>query len=173
MAGRAKGRKQRAPAVIISSSQRAVRVPRKKITRLIRHVARAEGARIGEIDLAVVGCREMAALNRRWLRKAGATDVLCFDLSDSRRRGGISAQLVVCGDVAAEQGRARGTGPQRELLLYVVHGLLHLMGYDDASIRGAAKMRAREEELLEGFLARRKRRRASDRGTKRSRRSRR
>ena len=143
------------PAVAISSSQRAVRVPRKRVVELVSFVAAAEGVRLSDIDVAVVGRTRMAALSRRWLARAVATDVLCFDLSDARRRG-VSAQLVICGDVAAEQGRLRGTGPQRELMLYVVHGLLHLVGYEDSSARGAAKMHAREEELLEAFLARRR-----------------
>ncbi|MFA6132888.1 MAG: rRNA maturation RNase YbeY [Phycisphaerae bacterium] len=139
------------PKVAISSSQKAIRVPRKKIAELVAFVARAEGARIAEIDLAVVASSEISSLNRRFLSHAGPTDVLSFDISESGR-GGISAQLVVCGDVAAQQARARRLPAQRELLLYVTHGLLHLMGYEDSSIRGAAKMHAREEELLEGFL---------------------
>jgi probable rRNA maturation factor len=62
-------------------------------------------------------------------------------------------QLVVCGDVAVEQARLRGLKPQHELMLYVIHGLLHMMGYEDTSIRGGAKMHAREDELLKEFLA--------------------
>jgi len=142
------------PKVLISSTQRAVRVPRKKLSELVAFVARREGLRVAEVDLAIVASREMAGLNRRYLARAGATDVLSFDLSEAPR-GGLSAQVVVCGDVAAAQAAARGLAVQRELMLYVVHGLLHLMGYEDASIRGAAKMHAREEELLEAFLSRR------------------
>jgi probable rRNA maturation factor len=135
-----------------------MRVPRKKLAELVSFVAAAEGTTLGQIDIGVVGRRQMAQLNRHWLGRAGTTDVLCFDLSDAHSRG-ISAQLVVCGHVAAERGGRSGTGPQRELMLYVVHGLLHLMGYDDRSVRGAAKMRAREEELVGGFVARRSQRR--------------
>ena len=121
-------------------------------------MAKQQGAAISDVDLAVVSRSEIAALNRRWAGRTGPTDVVSFDLSDARTRG-ISAQLVVCGDIAAEQGRARGCGVQRELMRYVVHGLLHLMGYDDGPIRAAAKMHAREDELLAEFLAKRSRRR--------------
>ncbi len=139
------------PKVLISSTQRAVRLPRGKIAELIDFVARREGVRVAEVDLAVVAGGEMAGLNRRYLQRGGTTDVLSFDLSEAGR-GGLSAQLVVCGDVAAAQAAARGLPPQRELMLYVVHGLLHLMGYEDESVRGAAKMHARQEELLADFL---------------------
>jgi probable rRNA maturation factor len=137
--------------VLISSTQRAVRIDRDRLARLLRFVARAEGQRLGQIDLAVVGKDEITAHNHRWLRHAGATDVLSFDLSEAG--GGLSGQLIVCGEVAAEQARLRGLHAQQELMLYVVHGLLHLCGYDDQTVRGAAKMHAREEELLREFLS--------------------
>lgn len=141
----------------ICSSQKAVRVPRKKLAELIAFVARRQGAELVEVDLAVVGREEIAALNRRWLRRSGPTDVLSFDLSE-RNAAGLSAQIIVCGDVAAERAARRGAGVQRELMLYVVHGLLHLMGCDDTTARSAEKMHAREEELIEAFARARKRR---------------
>jgi probable rRNA maturation factor len=140
------------PNVLISSTQRAVRVDRPRMARLLRFVAREEGQRLGQIDLAVVGKDEIASHNDRWLRHAGATDVLSFDLSEGG--GGVSGQLIVCGEIAAEQARLRGLPAQEELMLYVVHGLLHLCGYDDLAVRAAARMHAREEELLREFLAR-------------------
>ena len=131
-----------------------MRVPRKRLAELMKFVAEREGTRLAEVDLAVVGSDEIASLNRGYLRHAGPTDVLSFDLSDSSACG-ICVQLVVCGDVALEQARARGLSPQRELMLYVVHGLLHVMGYDDATVRGAARMRARQDELLDELVKRR------------------
>jgi len=162
--------RNRKAGVLISNSQRAVRVDRERLACLVRFVARAEGHRLGQLDLAVVGKGEIAGLNRRWLAHGGATDVLSFDLSEAGASparggrghakrgarpgagGGICAQLVVCGEVAREQARLRGLPAQRELMLYVVHGLLHLMDYEDETIHGAAKMHAREEELLRAFL---------------------
>ncbi len=145
-AGRAK------PKVAIWSSQKALRVPRKKIAELVAFIAAREGVSISDVDVAVVGVRRMIALNRRYLGIAATTDVLSFNLSQGRRRP-ISAQVVVCGPVAARQARRGRLGVQRELLLYVAHGLLHLMGYDDKAPSSRAKMSARQEELLEEFLS--------------------
>lgn len=128
-----------------------MRVPRKSLAELIALVSRREGARVAEVDVAVVDRGRIARLNRRWLGRAGATDVISFDLSDGGE-GPLVAQLVVCGDVAVSQARRRGEGVQRELMLYVVHGLLHLMGYDDRTPRRARRMRGRQEELLAEFL---------------------
>ena len=141
------------PNVVICSAQHAVRVPRRRIVELVAFVAERESVPIAEVDLAVVDAAEMAGLNRKYLRHAGATDVLSFDLSDAGRAG-LVAQVIVCGDVAVAEAAARGLRPQHELMLYVVHGLLHLMGYEDQSVRGAAKMHAREEELRAAFLSR-------------------
>ncbi len=106
---------------------------------------------MGQVDLALVASSEISGVNRRFLGHEGATDVISFDLSD-KDVPGLCAQLVVCGDLAARQAKAHGLKPSHELMLYVIHGLLHLMGYEDTSIRGGARMHAREEELLKEFL---------------------
>jgi len=135
-----------------------VRISTDRLRRLISFVADAEGYRIAALDLAIVPDAEMKALNRRYLRLANVTDVLAFDLSGPApggkagerdgRGSGLVAQVVVCGDLAVREAHLRGHSAARELMLYVVHGLLHLMGYDDGSARGAARMHAREDELL-------------------------
>jgi probable rRNA maturation factor len=143
------------PTITIVNSQRAMRVPAARLRKLIAFVAATEGQRLAQVELTIVSAGEIAQLNGRFLGHAGDTDVLSFDLSDAAGAGptGISCQLVVCGDVAQRQGRDRGTGPARELMLYVVHGLLHLMGYGDTTIRGGARMHAREDEILTAFGA--------------------
>jgi probable rRNA maturation factor len=134
----------------ISRQGTAVDVSDAALGKLIRLVAAAEGCRLAEVDLALVGGEEIAVHNRRFMHHSGPTDVLSFDLSDSSRPG-LSAQLIVCADVAAKQGPLRGLTAGHELMLYVVHGLLHLMGYEDSTVRGRARMHAREDELLALF----------------------
>lgn len=127
-----------------------MRVPRKKLRELVAFVGEAEAVALEEVDIAVVDAEEITCLNRRWLNHRRATDVISFDLSDPQSDA-LTAQIIVCGDVAVEQARRRGIGVQRELMLYVVHGLLHLMGYDDTDAASAEVMHARQEELLERF----------------------
>ena len=139
--------------ILIGNRQKSVRVFRRRLAALIRFVARAEGRRIGMVDLAVVGAEEMAELNRRYLRHAGPTDVLSFDLSEGEE-GPLDAQVIVCGDVAAAEARRQGLTPQQELMLYVIHGLLHLTGHSDQTAGRARTLRARQEELLWQFCRR-------------------
>jgi probable rRNA maturation factor len=149
-----------------------MRVPRKLIARLVEFVAQRQDVRAADIDIAVVAKDEMAQLNWQYLRHKGATDVLTFDLSegvsrpsrppaaegadrthgrDAHATTNIEAQIIVCADVAKSQGPRHGLSSRDELLLYVTHGLLHLMGYDDKTAAGAANMQARAEELLREF----------------------
>lgn len=140
------------PEIRISSTQKSLRIPRKKIVSLVEWVARKEKIRLSDVEITIVGSREIARLNRQYLQHAGATDVISFDLTDATCAG-ISTLIVVCSDVAIRQAKHFGHGPQRELLLYIVHGLLHQMGYDDQEPAKAARMQARQEQLLSTFLA--------------------
>jgi probable rRNA maturation factor len=145
---RSRGRGQ----VTISNRQQSLRPPVRLLQRLIRFVAEAEAVEPGEIDLAVVGSDEMVELNRRYTGRPDVTDVLSFDLGEEGRP--LSAQVIVCSDVAAEQGPAHGNSVAHELMLYAVHGLLHLLGYDDQRPADARRMHDREAELLAAFADR-------------------
>lgn len=138
------------PTVAVTSTQRRLRVPRGRIESLAAFVARRQRRRIDHLDVAVVGAARMARLNAEHLGHAGPTDVLSFDLG-AGPSGGLCAQIVVCSDVAVRQARRRGHSPEKELLLYITHGLLHAMGYDDQTPADARAMHAREDELLEAF----------------------
>jgi probable rRNA maturation factor len=119
--------------------------------RVAAHAARAEGFTSGRLSVAVVGATAMASLHQRFLKQPTPTDVLTFDLDSDRRAGVIDAEIVVCTDVARRRAARRGGSLQAaraELALYVVHGVLHLAGYDDHDPAGCRRMHAREDEIL-------------------------
>jgi probable rRNA maturation factor len=144
----------RIPELYIASRTKAMRIPRKRIGELVAFIARKEGVAVHDADITVVDSREMARLNRKYLRHAGTTDVISFDLTDPRAEvnPGITVQLIVNAELAVKQAARRSHGPQRELLLYIAHGLLHAMDYDDRAPAEAEKMHARQEQLLDAFL---------------------
>jgi probable rRNA maturation factor len=76
---------------------------------------------------------------------------LSFDLTDPGDEG-LTLEIIVSGPVARRSGPKHGLSATRELLLYVTHGLLHQMGYDDQDTVSAHRMRNRQMQLLEGFL---------------------
>src|SRR5919106_2222285 len=98
---------------------------------------RAEGVATGELALSCVTVDEMAALHQRYLDEPGATDVLSFPQDED----GLLGDVVVCPAVAAEQS----ADPAAELRLLVVHGVIHLLGYDHETDRDRAAMWERQE----------------------------
>jgi len=85
--------------------------------------------------------------NQQYAKKQNTTDVLSFDLRDDPEAP-LDAEIVICRDQAMRQAQMRGHEPRMELLLYALHGLLHLIGYDDQSSQQATQMHQREDELL-------------------------
>lgn len=128
-----------------------MRVPRRKMGCLIRYVVAQEQVEVAEVNVAVVDDDQMEQLNRFHLGHTGTTDVLSFDLTDSGSNG-LTLEIIISGPVARRTGPKHGLSATRELLLYVTHGLLHQMGYDDQDALSAQRMRDRQMQLLEGFL---------------------
>src|SRR5687767_5733155 len=103
---------------------------------------------LAELSVALVGDRRMSALHAQFMGIAGPTDVLTFPL-DVDRRGRVTAgEVVVCVSEAVRRARAGGEKVERELLLYALHGLLHLCGYDDRTQAGYRRMHRREDMIL-------------------------
>jgi len=131
----------------VNDSQRHVPRMKRRMAEAARRVLEAEGVQSYDLSLAAVEDRTISRLNQRFLDHRGTTDVLSFRLSeegDTTLRG----EVVVNGQQAARAAAACGVNPRGELLLYVVHGCLHLIGYDDGTAGAARRMHTRENELL-------------------------
>jgi probable rRNA maturation factor len=100
------------------------------------------------LSLALVGDRRMAELHERFLHIAGPTDVLTFPLEIDRRGRTTAGEVVVCVPEARRRARAEGVAVEPELLLYALHGMLHLAGFDDRTDRGFAAMHRTEDDIL-------------------------
>ena len=105
----------------------------------------------GTLEIAFVGPKEMSRIHHDWMAKRAVTDVITFDLRERRDRS-VDGQVIVCPTVAKAEARRRGGAWQSELLLYVIHGCLHLCGYDDRRPAAARRMSAEQERIL-GRLA--------------------
>jgi probable rRNA maturation factor len=96
----------------------------------------------------------IARLNWRFLRHRGPTDVITFPAGD-RSEDGVLGEIVISVDRAREQARCHGHPVRQEVALLMVHGILHLRGYDDRTAIGAARMQARAEVILKRISVRR------------------
>ena len=106
-----------------------------------------------EISIAIVDDPTMRTLNKQYLEHDYETDVLSFVLSydqgPDEESAELHGQLIVSTDTAATMASQVGGTMQQELFLYVVHGTLHLVGYDDKSPGDAQEMRDAERQYLE------------------------
>lgn len=136
-----------APAapVVISNRQRLRRVD----LRQFRARAGAVLVELGvtaELGIHLVSAREMARLNWYYLRHEGSTDVITFD--HGGRTGHLHGELFISVADAVKQAGEFGTTWPEELARYVIHGLLHLHGYDDLEPAKRRVMKRAEHRLL-------------------------
>lgn len=136
--------------ISIACPQEAVTVDRGRMRQVARSVLEGEGIGDYEISLAFVDNATIHRLNKQFLDHDEPTDVLTFPLSEANSRR-LAGEIVIGAEVANEQAASRGHSVDAELALYVIHGLLHLCGYDDKSPAAEARMRERERHYLSGL----------------------
>ena len=108
---------------------------------LARSIARGIKPPKKQIDIIFLDSRRIRKLNARFRGSRRATDVLSFDL-------GQVANIFISLDAAGSNAKRFRTSFEREVVLYMIHGVLHLARYDDDTVLAAARMRRREERLL-------------------------
>ena len=138
------------PRISIASPQELVPIDRGRMREIVRAVLREEGVSEAEISLAFVDNPAIHQLNKRYLGHDEPTDVLSFPMSDPGSKR-LTGELVIGAELAQIEAESRGHDVQAELALYVIHGLLHLCGYDDKLPSDAQKMRERERHYLRLF----------------------
>ena len=122
---------------------------RDQIERAVSSVLSDANIANAEISIAVVDDRTIWKLNREFLEHDYPTDVLSFVLSHDDGR--LEGEIVVSADTAAREAEQHDWPADNELLLYVVHGALHLVGYDDSTQDQRQEMRGREKQILLRF----------------------
>ncbi len=141
-------------AALRRSTERVLRIPSLQVTdrgrprinrTFLRRVVRAAlehgGAPQMPVSLLLTDDAEIAQIHDRFLGDATPTDVISFAIDGS-------AELVISKETAARCAREREHAVVAEVALYVVHGLLHLCGYDDRGARARARMRRAERSVL-------------------------
>ncbi len=113
----------------------------------VREAARVARRRAPFLSVAVVGDVTMRRLNRDFHDADRTTDVLAFPFDADE--DGVDGELILCAPEARRQAARRGLPFLTELLLYAVHGTLHLLGEEDHDPRGALRMRRLERAALE------------------------
>jgi rRNA maturation RNase YbeY len=101
-----------------------------------------------EVSIALVNDATMSALHERHLNIPGPTDVLTFELDHDSRGRCVAGEVAICVPEARRRAKETGTTVQNELILYGLHGLLHLAGFDDRTGRAYRAMHRMEDHIL-------------------------
>lgn len=122
----------------------------------VRLILKDAGISSAEISIAIVGDARMHELNRQYLDHDYPTDVLSFVLAHDERTKLLDGEIIASADYAAREAARYGWTTDDELLLYIIHGCLHLIGHDDTTGAAKAAMRKEEAKYLAQFALQRK-----------------
>ena len=115
---------------------------------LARRICGRFNVKKAAISIAIVDDDTITQVNTKFLNHKTQTDVISFDLSDGTGEP-KNFELVVNAEQAVRQAQKRGHSTEAELALYITHGLLHNLGFDDADQQQGQKMHNTEDEILQ------------------------
>ena len=140
--------------ILVRSTVRRPGVSLPALRSLAGAVLRGEHRTGRDVGIQLVGRRAMRTLNERYTGRRGPTDVLSFEMAPEAFSGDVLGDVFVCVDLARSQARALGEPVRDAVARLVIHGLLHLTGYDHTRGRAAAaRMDARQARYLARWKA--------------------
>ena len=139
--------------VIIANRHRTKKIQTRRLKEIVRTLFGELNITEAELGIHLVGAQEMARVNWDFLQHEGPTDVITFDHSNAEcgvrsAELNIHGELFICVDVAVTQAREFKSSWQAEVVRYVIHGVLHLLGYDDLKPQLRRKMKREENRLV-------------------------
>jgi probable rRNA maturation factor len=137
-------------AIDVSSTVRRPLVSRERIKAAATAALRADHVTNGMLSITFVGRAAMSELNQRYLGHLGPTDVISFGLGRHGRRGPVVGDIYICAEIARANAKRQGVSAQEELLRLVVHGTLHVLGYDHpvGATRTTSPMWRKQERIV-------------------------
>ncbi|MDD5140966.1 MAG: rRNA maturation RNase YbeY [Verrucomicrobiales bacterium] len=139
--------------VVIANRQRTKKINARLLKQIVGGLFMELKIKEAELGINLVGAREMTLVNENFLQHEGSTDVITFDHSNAEcgvrsAELQIHGELFVCVDEALLQARQFKTGWQSEVVRYIVHGVLHLLGHDDLRVAARRRMKREENRLV-------------------------
>lgn len=142
--------------IAIDVSAAGVRLPigKGRVEGIARNVLAAERVRHALLSITFVSAGRMRALNRRHLRHHRPTDVIAFGFDRATGQGPVVGDVYVAPSVARQNAKARGIRAREEVVRLIVHGTLHVIGYDHPEEdRERSRMWKRQERLVRRLVS--------------------
>jgi probable rRNA maturation factor len=134
--------------IVISNRQRTKKINKSLLKQIANELLAELQISEAKFGINLVAAPEMTLVNWTFLRHKGSTDVITFNYADKIEKTILAGEIFVCVDDAVSQARQFKTNWQSEIVRYIVHGILHLVGYDDLTPELRRKMKRAENLLL-------------------------
>jgi probable rRNA maturation factor len=132
--------------IAVTTQRTRIPLKRSDVQRAAALMLRKLGVRRAELSIVFLTAPAICRLNRKHLGHDYVTDVISFDLKGPASR--FSGEIFICPAEARRNAKLYGEPFKRELLRYLAHGILHLAGFDDSTVKQRMHMRAMEDKLL-------------------------
>jgi len=132
----------------ILDEQDELTVDLEKVRTICERILDDYGVRSGKMNVVLVNSDTIQQFNRDFLQHDYPTDTISFPIEDRRDEGHLEGEVLVCTEIAKERAKEFGWSAEEELLLYIIHGMLHLTGFDDGLPEQQAMMQEKEREYL-------------------------
>ena len=134
----------------ITQTDQPFDIDTQQLRRTANHVIEQSPCTSAAVSLAVVNNHTIAQLQKEYFNQSESTDVLSFDLRDNPRDDdAVDCEIIINAQRALEVAQSQNLDPLAELNLYLVHGLLHQLGFDDQTPQEAKTMHKKEDQLLQ------------------------
>lgn len=135
--------------VFVENRQRSLKINKLQVQSLAEAVLKCEKQKADEVAICFVGTKEMCALHEHFFDDPSLTDCISFPIDDKEEKHyRVLGEVIVCPKVALAFVEEHGGDPYHETSLYIIHGILHLLGYDDIKEKDRKKMRAAEQRVI-------------------------
>ncbi len=121
---------------------------KKKVAVLAAKIIKLTRAQGKDLSLVLVGEQRMRSINHQWRKQDQVTDVLSFSWAEKKPKGVVSGEIFICPRQIARQAKATREDFQVELTRILVHGILHLLGYDHEQNKVEAELMLEKQEQL-------------------------
>jgi probable rRNA maturation factor len=139
------------PDAQVRSEAKKHSVPVKFLKSKVCEMLKALGQGHASVSILLVDDARIRIYNRKYLRHDRATDVMAFPQVAKpamKARGFFLGDILISAETAACQSKHYGTGFRHELCLYACHGILHLLGWSDKTVKAALRMRRKQDQIL-------------------------
>jgi len=134
--------------IVLKNLQKILKINSSSFRKLIEKICKFLNLENSCVSFVFVDNRFIRKLNKKYLDKDGPTDVLAFDLKDEFTSLNFLGEIFISVEEAKRNSKIFSTDIREELLLYVTHGLLHLIGFKDKTTSQRMRMRKKEREIL-------------------------